>query len=356
MVPETLFRLIVLVGLLLASPQLSAWGETSPPYPIVDSGVWATNSYPGDMYWLDNEKVLFLGSETSKPIGQEDQWLLIWDTKINSITKYKQHVMDFCYRDGIIQYRTGARQPDIGKRIWTFYRGKINEESIDTTPDRKEDKLNCRYISVWPRFTKGKTHAILREGDGYLVLDETADNVKFENYALLHYKGENQDPIRLPFRRYDADRVNYYPFKQAYFLYPSSYFKDGSHILSWPTNIPIFTWWIYPDGKFEQVEIPLGVWTRGGLRFYPMREGIFLVNRHSRSDRDPGNAGGYIVKGTNTRSVISGVLTDISTVSPDGCRVAFSHTPTQENDRFDAKNKRTLKMIDVCRKESGHDR
>ncbi|MDF0651762.1 MAG: hypothetical protein P0121_09875 [Nitrospira sp.] len=304
------------------------------------------------MYWLDNERVLFLGNQTSEPIGQDDQWLLIWDTKRNSITRYRQHVMNFCYRDGIIQYRTGARQQNTGKHLWTFYRGKLNEESIDTTPDRKEDKLNCRYISVWPRFMNGKTHAILREDDGYLLLDEKAPNVKFENYPILYFKGGIGESIPLPFRRYQADRVEFYPFKGAYFLAPSSYFieETSTHLTPWPPNIPLFTWWLFPDGKTEKVEIPLGLWTKGGLKFYPTREGVFLVNRHSRSDRDPGNAGGYVVKGKQVSKVINGVLTDISTVSPDGCRVAFSHTPAPENDRFDARNKRTLKMIDVCAK------
>jgi hypothetical protein len=346
------FGLLLLLWFLFVTPQLASSGETTPPHPILDSGVWATNSYPGNMYWLDNERVLFLGSETSTPIGQDDQWLLIWDTKTNGITKYKHHVMNFCYRNGIIQYRTVTRQPDTGKRIWTFYRGKLNEESIDTTPDRKEDKLNCRYISVWPRFKKGKTHAILLEGHGYLLLDETAPNVKFENYPLLHHKEENQEPIPLPFRRYQADRVEFYSFKEAYFLAPSSYFieETSTHLISWPPNVPLFTWWLFPDGKSDKVEIPLGPWTRGGLKFYPTREGVFLVNRHSRSDRDPGNAGGYLVQGTTVKKLATGVLTDVSAVSPDGCRVAFSHTPTPENDRFDRKNKRTLKMIDVCAK------
>lgn len=344
------FRLIVLLGLLLMSPQLAARGETTPLYPSVDSGVWATNGYPGDLYWLDNERVLFLGSSTSTPIGQDDQWLLIWDTERNSVTKYKQHVMNFCYRNGIILYRVVARQPDSGKRTWTFYRGKLNDEVIDQTPDRKGDKLNCRYLSVWPKLAKGKTHAILLEGHGYLVFDELAPNVKFENYPILYYKAESEESIPLPFRRYEADRVDYISFKQAYFLYPSSYFKDGTHILSWPPDIPLFTWWIYPGGKSEKVEIPLGSWTRGGLKLFPTREGVFLVNGHSRSDRDPGNAGGYLVQGTNVWKLISGMLTDISAVSPDGCRVAFSHAPSPENDRFDAKNKRTLKMIDVCAK------
>lgn len=338
--------------LLLVSPQLAACGEPKSPYPILDSSVWATNSYPGDMYWLDNERVLFLGSETSKPIGQDDQWLLIWDTEKNSVTRYKQHVMNFCFRNGIILYRVVARQPDSGKRTWTFYRGKLNDEVTDQTPDRKEDKLNCRYISVWPKLTKGKTHAILLEGHGYLVLDETSPNVKFENYPVLYYKAESEESIPLPFRRYQADRVEFYPFKGAYLLAPSSYFieETSTHLTPWPPNVPLYTWWLFPDGKTEKVEIPLGPWTRGGLKFYPMREGVFLVNRHSRSDRDPGNAGGYLVQGTSVRRIISGMLTDISAVSPDGCRVAFSHTPSPENDRFDAKNKRTLKMIDVCAK------
>lgn len=341
--------LLLLVWLVM-SPQLSGGGEPTPPYPIVDSGVWATNSYPGDIYWLDNEQVLFLGSETSKPIGQDDQWLLIWDTRTNGITRYKQHVMNFCYRDGIIQYRTVTRQPDTGKRIWTFYRGKLNEESIDTTPDRKEDKLNCRHILVWPRFKKGKAHAILLEGHGYLVLDETAPNVRFENYPLLYFKAEDTETIALPFHRYEADQVVYAPFAHAYFLYPLSYFKDGTHIISWPSDTPLVTWWLFPQGNVEKVEIPLGPWTRGGLRLHPMKEGVFLVNRHSRSDRDPGDAGGYLVQRAIVKKLISGVLTDISAVSPDGCRIAFSHAPSQSSDRFDAKNHRRLKMIDICEK------
>lgn len=341
-------RVLVLIFVALVSPQLVARGETTPPYSIVDSGVWATNGYPGDLYWLDNEQVLFLGSGTSKPIVKDDEWLLIWDTKKNGISKYKQHVVNFCYRDGVIQYALVARQPESGKRMWTYYRGKLNEEAIDQTPDRKEDKLNCRYISAWPKFPHGKALTILREQDGYLVRDETEKNVKFENYRILYYKADTKDTIPLPFRRYEADRVDYFSFKDAYFLYPSSYFKDGSHILSWPPTIPLFTWWIYPSGKLEKVEIPLGPWTKGGLKFYPTREGVFLVNRHSRSDRDPGDAGGYLIHGTTVRKLISGVLTDVSAVSPDGCRVAFSHTPSQHADRSDESNRRTLKMIDVC--------
>lgn len=339
--------LIATLLAMIVSPQL-AWGELAPPYPIVDSGVWATNGYPGDMYWFDNERVLFLGSGTSTPIGQDDTWLLIWNTKTNTVTKYKQHVLDFCFYDGVIQYRTVAREPETGKRTWTFYRGKFNEELVDQTADRKEDKLNCRYISVWPTFTQGKTHRILHELDGYLVLDQAATNVKFENYPLLYLKAKDKQAIALPFHRYEADQVAYAPFARAYFLYPLSYFKDGTHIVSWPPNIPLITWWLSPQGNVEKGEIPLGPWTKGGLRIYPTKEGVFLVNRHSRSDRDPGEAGGYLIQGATVKKLISGVLTDISAVSPDGCRIAFSHAPSQNSDRFDAKNHRRLKMIDIC--------
>ena len=94
----------------------------------------------------------------------------------------------------------------------------------------------------------------------------------------------------------------------------------------------------------------MGPWARGGLALYPTQGGIFVVNRHSKSDRDPGNAGGYLVQGRVVKKVVSGVLTDISAVSPDGCRIAFSHAPSQNSDRFDAKNHRRLKMIDMCEK------
>jgi hypothetical protein len=341
-------RLVLILLVMMVSPQLAVCGEPASPYPIVDSGVWATNSYPGDMYWMDNERVLFLGSGTATPIGQDDAWLLIWDTSKNTITKYKQHVLDFCFHEDVIQYRTVARESGTGKRTWTFYRGKLNEELIDQTPNRKEDKLNCRYISAWPTFSQGKTHRILHESDGHLVLDQAATNVKFENYPLLYLKGENQEPIRLPFRRYDADRVNYYPFRQAHFLYPASYFANGTHLTPWPENIPLYVWWLFPDGKIDKIEIPLGAWARGELIFYPTQKGIFVVNRQSKSDRDPGNAGGYLVQGTTVKKLVSGVLTDVSAVSPSGCQIAFSHASSQSSDRFDAKNHRRLKIIDIC--------
>ena len=344
-------NLILLFWALLASPQFAACKEST-PYPIADSGVWATNSHPGDIYWLDNDHVLFLGSGTSTPLTKEDQWLLIWDTKANSIAKYKQHVGTFSYCDGIILYAVVSVPPTGGKRTWTYYRGKLNEEILDLTPDRREDKLNCRLISAWPKFPQGKAQTILRDQDGYLVQDEMGENDRFENYPLIYYKPESKEVIPLPFRRYEADRVNYYPFRQAYFLDPSTYFKDGTHILSLPPNIPLFTWWLFLDGKVEKKEGPLGPWTRGGRRFYPNREGLFLENRSSRSNRDPGNAGVYLVQGKTVRKLISGVLTDVSAVSPDGCRIAFSHAPSDDADSFDAKNRRTLKMIDVCVKGS----
>jgi len=183
------------------------------------------------------------------------------------------------------------------------------------------------------------------------VRDEAAANVKFENYPILYYKSANQETIPLPFRRYEADRVNYYTFRQAYFLYPASYFTQGTHLTPWPQHVPLYIWWLFPDGKIDKIEIPLEAWAKGGLTFYPTLEGVFVINKHSRSDRDPGNAGGYLVQGTTVKKLVSGVLTDVSAVSPDGCRIVFSHAPSQDADRFDAKNHRRLKMIDICVKE-----
>ena len=343
------FGLMVLLMFLLVSPQLAACKEST-PYPIADSGVWATNSHPGDIHWLDNDHVLFLGNGTSTPLPKEGQWLLIWDTKTNHITKYKQHVGGFSYCDGVILYAVASVPPAGGKINWTYYRGKFNEEIIDLTPDRREDKLNCRLISAWPKFPQGKAQTILRDQDGFLIRDETVGDETFENYSLLYYRARDKEVIPLPFRRYEADRVNYYPFRQAYFLAPTSYFRQGTHLTPWPKNVPLFVWWLFPDGRVEKIEIPLGAWTKGGLRIVPSREGLFLINKHSKSNRDPGDAGGYLVQGTTVKKLISGVLTDVSAVSPDGCRIAFSHAPSDDADSFDAKNKRTLKMIDVCMK------
>jgi hypothetical protein len=165
--------LLLLVWLVM-SAQLASGTDTTPPYPIVDSGVWATDSYPGDVFWLDDERVLFLGSEDGKSVVKEHEALLVWDTSRRSVTLQKRNISSLCYRNGVVLLGQKIDAPAGGPWQYRFFHGPLgkeqllNKESTDLL-----DHLNCRIVGR--RAGKDRSHVerYLLEGHGYLDLGET---------------------------------------------------------------------------------------------------------------------------------------------------------------------------------------
>ena len=349
------FSLILLLWGLLVSPPLAAWGETTLPYPIVDSGVWATKEFPGDVYWLDNERVLFLGSEDGKPVAKEHEALLVWDTAKSSVTLQKRNISSLCYRNGIVLLGQKIDNSAGGPWKYRFFRGPLGEEQ----PQKKESKdlldyLNCRIVDKEGLQDRRPPGRYLLEGHGYLGHGEKKPPDQRANVPAVFFKEGDFDGIKLPFGVRQVERIEYYDFRGAYFLY--GWFYDaaiGGVTTLWPKTLPHPVWWLTVDGSVTEVLIPPGAWNAGGgVRFDPTTEGI-IVTYHGgfKSYSNPGTQGVYLVRNEGRgQKLISGFAIRVG-VSPDGCKIAFSHAPHLEADRNpDDKNRRTLKMIDFCSK------
>ena len=344
--------LLLLLGLTI-SPPLASGSESTVPYPILDSGVWATNNWSGDVYWLDNERVLFLGGEHGKSVSREHAALLIFDTTKNSVTIQKQNISSLCYRNGVVLLGQKVDQPAGGPWKYKFFRGPLGNEQ----PQKKENKglldpLNCRVVEKAAGHARGRIGRYLLEGHGYLDLGEKHAAPRM-NPPVVFFKDVPAQEIALPFGVRQIERIEYYDFKNAYFLYGWFFHASTGVVTSpWPKAVPHPVWWLTPDGAVTQVMIPPGVGNAGGsVQFTPTTKGV-LVTYHggAKSNRDPGAQGVYLVSNSETtQKVISGHVVRIG-VSPDGCKVAFSHAPNAEADRPDDKNRRTLKMIDLCSK------
>lgn len=351
---KPILTLIVVLVLLVVSPKVTACGEPTPPYPIVDSGVWATNSYPGDVYWLDNERVLFLGSEHGKPVSKEHEAVMVWDTAKNYVTVQKRNISSLCYRNGVVLLGQKIENPAGGPWKYRFFRGPLGDEQpYKTTSEDSLDLLNCRAVKNNAGHDRGHAGRYLLVGHGYLDLGEKYASPRM-NPPVVFFTKTDSEGLALPFGVRQVEHIEYFDFKAAYFLY-GWFFDPSSGVVKspWPNSLPHPAWWLTPEGTVTEVMIPPGLWNAGGaVQFTPTQKGM-LVRYHGgfKSYTNPGTQGLYLLREDGgAKRLISGSASGVG-VSPNGCRVAFSHAPNLEADRHpDDKNRRTLKMVDLCSK------
>lgn len=347
---QRLWLVLIFLVMTVGSQQVEG-GEPVSPYLIVDSGVWATKSFPGDVYWLDNERVLFLGSEDGKPVAKEHEALNVWDTVKDAVTLQKRNISSLCYRNGIVLLGQKIDNPAGGPWEYRFFRGPLGNEQLQRKESKDRlDHLNCRIVEKSPG--QGHERRYLLDGHGYLDYGEIRSSDLRANPPVVLVKEDASKRIVLPFGKRQVESMEFYPFKRAYFLY-GAFLDPSTRIVKspWPNTVPHPLWWVMPEGTVSEVLIPPGVWNSGGsLQFTPTMKGVVATyHGGTKSNRDPGTQGVYLIRENGvSRIIIRGFVARIG-VSPDGCRVAFSHAPNYEADRRPSgKNRRTLKMINLC--------
>lgn len=326
---------------------LAACQAKEPPYRILDSGVWASTS--AVIYWIDNERVIFMTVKDNDRLrkGTGPFHLSIWEVG-KGIKRYTDDfsAVNVCVSDETI-YRT---QKDAKGNVQHFY-GKLGAEKPIAAPKNGYlDPMNCRLHDVDQLMAERGNRAInfLLDRHGYLYKGALRGQESLINdYVLLYRPGEKK-PVTLSLRRSDIHGLYYYKFKDAYYI-------DGLLRSNAATGKIEVTRWLYPDGRVEEVSIPSGPWVGGTAELFPTRMGIFITLVGYKSPKDPGPGGGYLVQGTKYVKVIDGLISGVA-VSPDGCKIAFSHAPYDLADIPSSNDpgRRTLKMINFCPKEKNN--
>lgn len=345
------FGSIVLLWILLISPQLVAGGE--PRYPVLDSKFPAAEAKLG---WLDNERVMFHGYEVGK-VGQlspddghplAETGLFIWDTGKNTVTKY----WDI---DGITPLCVFHDQ------VWMLFRikgdekarlqisGKLgHEQQIKTKGEGALNGVSCRYYAPKPEWAdEHRVRRALLEEHGYLDFGPWSNSDRSDAARILFYRPNEKEPQTLPL---NPNRVlnlfDYVEFENAYL------FRGEA---TTPDAVPL--WLLKPDGTVTNLLEPRGkAWERMGWGGYDLtKKGLFLSG--GRGDYGSvGTRGGYLLKlGENSPvRLVAGSVRN-TTVSPDGCKVAFVHVLHDQAGADSVKalregkpGTRTLKMINLC--------
>ena len=331
----------VLIGLVCLMV-IPTGAETPEDIPILDSKVSSQLIHLG---WLNDDHVVIRTGQL-KPYQNT---LLIWDTLGNTITKYLQvdEGLDFCVHDGVL---TQLRQKDQHTSVVT---GPPGAER--TTALQKKawlfNRFSCLYVDQRPVWAPGPEIRPLREEHGYLDFRHTGSGLPV-NPSVMYYRTGSKDGIALPVRSSDIrpENIRFAHFANAYLLYGDDGYKDpktGRLSADWPKERQHVAWWLTPEGKVTEIRIANNLGLMGGMHeFFPVLNGIFFVTSSSRG-RYPGTMGGYMLNGNEAVHVIAGRLSEVS-VSPNGCRVAFVHDPSDTEYGKDRLDRITVKMADLC--------
>jgi len=348
--------------LLVFSLPLVACAEVA-AYTIKDSGVPASSD--GAVIWLDNQRVLFYRLkvvEKNEGITLES---LVWDAATGSVGPYPplQGTAKICVHGDFISYI--RRKPGTEKE-WLLVYGKVHdgqivEEQVRSLPNQYQvHPFSCRYYDVPPPWVvKGREIAPLLEEHGYLDWGPSVGSVDREesskNTPLTLYHPGAAGGVQLSIGRQQVRTygLSYGPFRKAYLISSVRYRDPVTGVVqhvegSWPKGKSLPVWWLTPEGKTTEVEIPYAPFmSRGYRQFLAVKEGIFVRSNALAVGGGAGDAGGYLVQEGTIRKLITGLLHNPA-ISPDGCKVAFVHDPYDTEFPKDRAGRITVKAIDLC--------
>lgn len=355
--PHTAVRLLVASFLLTLLGGCTNTDSGASSYPIYDSGVWADSVYSPSIYWLDSHRAIFKGTAAKqKTDAYENAELQIWDMDKNKVTPYAKTTKGIsCYANGNIFYWVPGDKP--GENRYRY--GKLGQEETREYPKDKKlyvDAINCQTYDMDVVVKERKDRAItpLLTRHGHLDIGPISGKESLENNPVI-LRHADGSMIQLPVRQSERGTLyDYFPFKGAYFFQGSLELGRPSDIAKlWPPGTRQIFYWLHPDGRIEPIVLRGESWPDGkvpnfGIRkFMPLQEGFFLLYGSAKGPKDPGTAGGYLLRNDKLTKIVSGHLSSL-TVSPDGCKVAFVHLPYPDADLVADPAPIRLKAVDLC--------
>lgn len=311
-------------------------------YPSKDSGMLARSHDRHGLNWLDNERIVFIGSkpgETRVERGREfpRNDLFVWKIATGEILRHAElsNTSGICVAPGYVRYhfeRDGVPHVRFGEF------GRTNEVELDI------QAMKDGILTVGPVSCREYNPKLLkrRYGDWALPLLEPGEYLDrtSRHYAepMRYFPEDGTDPIPLPkIPNRDVISIPEYSTYLGKYVFNELRRRSG----------PEFTqrlWVLDRQGKVDEIVLPAGPWMAGSVRGVPARGG-WIVRSHALDlGRGFGAAGVYLIEGNKVTRLMTGYPHALA-VSPDGCKVATSI----EVKRTEVARP-TVWMIDLCAK------
>jgi len=218
--------------------------------------------------------------------------------------------------------------------------------------------INDRFDCDWRPKGDGKIPLRIKlKDDNYLEITEARGGYSKSEYGKSrYYERLELPPTPLPMYAYMGDyNISFNQLRNAYFISPTQYFPNDPYYHS--------LWWLQRDGTIKEEPLPIPLpfvkplpksqskgYIYGGISFFPLRDGYLIHSNTGKINL----RGLYFMKDQKVEKVFLGEIHGVS-VSPDGCRTAFSHAKNTKEDLSQTKPYRTIKTINFCEGGVNHD-
>jgi len=340
----------------------SQQAETSSLYPVLDSGMTASTDGGDKIYWMDNDRVIFV-SYGPKPKTVEEQRqrkpaIYIWDTRENKIEKYADG-RQLCYHEAYIRYAGPDRLPVPNTKYFVppLYEGPMGKEKITNAhvfeegmrktksgPKYQHNPYTCKTVER-PAVMDGKVWLPLLEQHGALDWEtDTVQGASESEQPIMYRRTSDDKAIALNITRGDLGLGN----PRYYIKYRNEYFFQKLVVGKAEERDCDNYWWMTPTGEVTKGCLPIAPLNKltGGRVMFPTAAGI-LISTGRLNDSDAGTAGLYLINENKAQRVLNGGHGKPS-LSPNGCNLAFKHTPFLLAQRVGSPGESKLKIINLC--------
>jgi len=345
-------------------------------------GVWGASTGARNIYWLDNERVLYVGKEEDEP--HDRSALRIWTPTTGKVEILGPARGELCYFRGYVQYVDSIKGV-----VYSMQEGELGGvlESVPDSSARHKDlyakgfrvhPISCRYYQSKDLAPGENCKKPLLPGDGLLEVsggrcepanheriarlsrreadDEVARNelnrfrAELARKPVQHYAATGQ-VVSLPIEANEFDSsgpvYEYLEWKGRY-QFPQTRGKDQpTHISGeWPKDQEYVVYLFSTTGAVERVSIPLRehfLWKPAGILV--TRVGLVSMLPGLAVDRRTGHDG-LVLYAQRRPTILDDGVTDEMALSPDGCRLAYSRR-TGDATKASPVVKR-VRAVDLC--------
>jgi hypothetical protein len=320
------------------------------------SGFEITRGQRDSVFWVNSTKLLFagmkeadmraaVGAKISSPEARLKK-LYLWDLSSPTAQVFAD-AKAVCFSDGLVRYAV-LRDEAAGKSYFREGPFGAEREVVESTKPLPKDiqknyvrnNFEChatKLSELVPVPPRNRRVILLRNKDGYLDVGPD-DPIKQDSSAsnLILYQPKRQEGVRLSVTRKEDVAVSRSEYRGAYVLRPAS--ARGADSRTWPKNLPLVVYLLWPDGRIESTSIPYqpseylidpqpvaAGWIFGGGNFYK-------------------SSGLYFFDGKSVTKLEMGLVHKIA-VSPDGCKAAVGI----QSKHLEMGTPVALKIIEFCK-------
>lgn len=321
-----------ILAMAIAGCGMGARGNSSPSRTLSDGSFrWTLTRLEGataetQIGWLDNETVLFIGSNDSADGSPEIRGLYAWNQK-SPARLVLADAYRFCYDGKTWTVQTGEEQDGSNDLIYRRYR--LNPSDLSTTwigPDEAgrsdgfPNPYTCRH-EKYPISLRDRHWTALRPQDGYL--DFGADRRRNQQVELITSDPTKRIPLGFRIKDPSGRIVQFSEFLKSYIIYDAVFSMQT--LSDWEKQGNLIIHLVDPKGYLRKFKIGAGPWSErseGDRSIEPTSQGI-AVSTKAGDEGLNSPIGLYLQKPDNSFTKLdNGIITELKT-SPDGCNLTY---------------------------------